>query len=207
MEFVDLSHVIDNDIKVNPLDPSAVLLHNKFLEKDGYNHFWLEIGLHTGTHIDSPMHMIHSEKYINNYDPGRFCGRAVLIDVREQDVIMYDEKYDQLIQKDDIVLFYSGHDARYRKKDYFSTHPVLDMEFAEFLGKKRISIVGLDFPSPDFTPYDVHKKLYEHDIIIMENLRNLGKLIGKSIRIYAFPLNIKADSSPVRVIAEISRNE
>lgn len=203
MKLIDLSCPIDNDIRIHPLDSSASLKQEQSLQHDGFNSFRLEIGLHTGTHIDAPMHLTENKKYINEYDLNRFYGKGILIDVRDENIIRYKEKYNSTIQKDDIVIFYTGHSVKYNSDEYFTDHPVLDMEIAEFLVSKKIKMTGFDLPSPDRSPYLIHKKLLDNGIMIIENMMNLGKLIDKKFEIFAFPLNIKADSSIVRAAAKI----
>jgi kynurenine formamidase len=202
-KLVDLSYPIDRDIKVHPLDTPAFLIHEQYLEKNQYNQYRLEIGLHTGTHIDAPMHMIQNEKYISDYNLELFCGPAVLIDVRGENIISLKENYDDIIDKNSIVLFYTGHDRNYGKDEYFTDHPVLDAVLAEFLVSKQIKMTGFDLPSPDRPPYEIHKILLGGDIMIIENLKNLNELINRKFELYAFPLNIKSDSSLVRAVANM----
>jgi len=202
MELIDLSYPIDSSIRVHPYDAPAFVTQDKFLHQDGFNHHRLEIGMHTGTHIDSPMHITGSRKYINEYDLDMFCGRAKVLDVRGEDVISPKASYETLIGGGDIVLFYTGHEEQYSTSTYFTDHPVLDITMAEFLAAKNVRLAGFDLPSPDRPPYPIHKKLLENGILIIENLRNLKKVLHKEIRLYAFPLNIRADASIVRVVAE-----
>lgn len=203
MTLIDLSCPIENNIPIHPLDSPAYLKQEKSLYRDGFNSYRLDIGLHTGTHIDTPMHLTENKKYINEYDLNIFCGSGVLIDVRDEKIIRYKENYDGIIQKDDIVIFYTGHDDKYGSDEYFIDHPVLDMGITEFLVSKKIKMTGFDLPSPDRSPYLIHKELLDNGIMIIENLRNLGKLINKKFEIYALPLKIKADSSIARVAAKI----
>jgi len=78
---------------------------------------------------------------------------------------------------------------------------VISRETAEKLIAKKIRIVGLDSLTPDNEPYDIHKMLFRHGILIVENLVNLDKLKGKRFKCYIMPLKIKdADGAPCRII-------
>jgi hypothetical protein len=67
-------------------------------------------------------------------------------------------------------------------------------------------MLGMDTPSPDRAPYQVHQSLLSAGIYIIENLTNLNKLTGeKYFEIISLPLKIKANSSPARVLARIPR--
>jgi kynurenine formamidase len=65
-------------------------------------------------------------------------------------------------------------------------------------------MVGMDMPSPDKYPFEIHKLLFDNGIYIIENLMNLDKLLGiKKFEVIALPLKIKADSSIARVVAKV----
>ena len=65
-------------------------------------------------------------------------------------------------------------------------------------------MVGFDFPSPDYHPFNIHQILLGNQILILENLTNLSELLPyREFELLAFPLKINADSSPVRVVARI----
>lgn len=203
MKLIDLSHVIDENIPVHPDDAPAHLTQVSFLDRDGFNNHRLETGMHTGTHIDAPMHLTGSMKYIHEYGLDMFCGRAKVLDVRGEDVISPKISYNDIIREGDIVLLYTGHDEQYGTDTYFTDHPVMDITMAEFLAAGKVKLVGVDLPSPDRPPYPVHTMLLENGICIIENLRGLKQVLHEEIRLYAFPLNIRADASIARVVAEV----
>ena len=55
--YIDLSQDITHDMSVHPYDDKVKLYQDKFLDKDKYVNFKLETGMHSGTHIDTPMHL------------------------------------------------------------------------------------------------------------------------------------------------------
>jgi kynurenine formamidase len=70
---------------------------------------------------------------------------------------------------------------------------------------RRVKAIGIDWYSPDKEPYPIHRILLENRILILENLTNLSALQGKDFDLFAFPLKIQADSSPVRAVASPRR--
>ncbi len=75
---------------------------------------------------------------------------------------------------------------------------------AKKLIEKKVKIIGLDSWSPDNSPFEVHKMLFKQNILIVENLINLDKLVGKRFKCYILPLKVKdADGAPARIIGEI----
>ena len=102
------------------------------------------------------------------------------------------------------MLLYTGLDKFYGTAEYYQEHPIVDIELCRFLLRKNIKMLGMDMPSPDKYPFEIHRLLFENNIFVMENLTNLHKLIGeKSFEVIAFPLKIKADSSMTRAVARI----
>jgi kynurenine formamidase len=190
---------------VYPSDTPVTLFQEKFLEKDHYTNFRLQTGMHAGTHIDTPMHLTKSKSTVDTYPLERFTGNGCLLDVRNQECISYQQNFSECVNCNDIVLLFSGHSDLFGTDSYYQDFPVIDYSLAEFLISKKIRIVGMDSPSPDRFPFEIHKLLFKHDILVIENLTNLKSLLGYNrFELFAFPLKIKADSSPVRVVAKIS---
>ncbi|MEJ6951374.1 cyclase family protein [Natronospora cellulosivora (SeqCode)] len=203
-QLIDLSHNILDTMPVHPCDDPIKLYQDKFLTEDKYNNYKLESGMHVGTHIDTSMHLTNSKTFINEIPLNRFIGQAIMLDVRGEKRIAYKEKYSDIVNEGDIVLLFTNHSTKYGKKEYFTDSPVVSEELADFLVSKKIKMLGLDMPSPDESPFTIHKILFENQIPIIENLTNLSKLNEvNSFEIIAFPLKIKADSSISRVVARL----
>ena len=201
-KYIDLSRSIVNDMPVYPYDDKVRLFQDKFLDKDKYVNHRLEIGMHSGTHIDTPMHMTESSTFIGDLPLDRFAGRGVLLDARNERIIKYKDFYSDMVGKDDIVLVYTGHGDLYGTGEYFTDQPVIDEGLADFFVEKKIKMLGVDMPSPDNYPFIVHKKLFSANILIIENLTNLSELIGvKAFEVIAFPLKVRAEASMARVAA------
>ena len=203
-KLIDLSHTVMDNMPVFPGDLETRLFHVKHLGIDGYNDHRLEIGMHSGTHIDGPMHLTQSYYYINDLPLDLFIGPGCVLDVRNQSLIGQKKEYDAVVQENSIVLLFTGHDILYGQQQYFTDYPVVDINFCKFMVTKKIKMLGLDAPSPDKYPYEAHKYLLSHGIYIIENLTNLGKLKGtKRFEVIALPQKVKADSAIARVAARI----
>lgn len=202
--IIDLSHLIVDGIPVFPGDEETVLHQSRRFEKDHYNNHQLSINMHAGTHIDGPMHLTDSNIYLNELSLETFIGEGGLLDVSTQTTIHYKEEYEHIIQPHQIVLLYTGHSKHFGDAKYFTDYPVLTPEFAELLIRKQVKMIGMDTPSPDKHPFDIHKYLFNHGMPIAENLTNLEQLLNvKSFEVIALPLHIKSDSSLARVIARL----
>jgi len=204
MTFIDLTHTLHRSIAVFPGDDPIQLDQIRTLENDGFNNYRLSTGMHVGTHIDGPMHMTTDARMMADLPIEMFSGKGVLIDVRGEEKIAFRESFRKMIQPGDIVLFYSGLDNLFGRPKYFTDYPDITEELALFLADKRVKIVGLDWVSPDHEPYPIHDILFRSNVLILENLTNLGQLLhATNFEVFAFPLKIEADSSIVRVVARV----
>ncbi len=203
-QYIDLSQTIKNAMPVHPYDDEVKLYQDKYLERDQYNNSKLEAGMHIGTHIDLPRHLLDRTELICDFAIERFIGKGCLLDVRGEAVISMKEEYQHLVKESDIVLLHTGFDEKFGTHEYYNEHPVIDEQLAQFFIEKGVKMVGLDTPSPDQYPFEIHKLLFENEIFIIENLMNLHKLRDVStFEVLAFPLNIQAEASLARVVAKI----
>lgn len=202
MKCIDLSHKIDSGIPVYPGDMEVSLIKAKNLPSDGYNAYNFSSGLHAGTHLDCPMHLLESDKTIDEYPLERFQGKGCIINVIGESVIHYKKEYGDNVRNGDIVLVYTGTDEYYGSYRYYDEHPLISDDFARFLVSREIKMLGIDMPSPDFYPFEIHKLLLKQGIFILENLTNLKLLAeAESFEVFAAPLKIHAEASLTRAFA------
>ena len=201
MKLVDISHVLDENTPVFPGDYKTALSIYAVIEKDFYNAHLLQTCLHTGTHIDMPMHLVEDERTVAQFPLDAFYGRGVLLDVRGENPITMKPIYKETVREHDVVLLFTGFDANYGKDEYFTEHPAVSDELADFLLSRRIKILGMDMPSPDHPPYKFHRELLKAGILVLENLTNLQSMTGVgSFEVMALPIKIEAEASFVRAV-------
>jgi arylformamidase len=202
MKLIDLSVSITEDLPVYPGDPHVLIKSGRELQKDGFEDHYLSIGTHAGTHIDAPQHMIENGKGLDQFPLETFTGRGICIKIENKQFNL--EKVKTInIQPGDIVFFYTSISDIFNKPEYFQNYPALPEEVASYLTEKKVKIIGVDTCSVDHDEFIAHKLFLKNDILIIENLTNLAELVNKQFTVYAFPLKLKLDGSPVRVVAEI----
>lgn len=205
MKLIDISNILDNETPIYPGDYSLTLTKHKTLEKDYYTSYLLSSCLHTGTHIDIPMHLLEDKRMVSDFPLDSFMGKGVLLDVRGEDTITMKPSYEEMIKEEEIVLLYTGFDKQYKTKRYFTKHPVVSTELGEFLISRKIKILGMDMPSPDYPPFTIHKALLSNEIFILENLTNLENLLKVSnFEVIALPLKLSAEASFVRAVCKVN---
>lgn len=204
MNLIDLTHIIQEQTPVYPGDSDMELIQTKYLATDGYCNHQLTINMHTATHIDGPMHLIKSNHYLSDFPLEAFIGKGTLLNVSGISRIEYKEEYERLISDSSILILYTGHSVYFGQEKYFTEYPVITKEFAELVIRKKVKMLGMDTPSPDKYSFEIHKFLFENQVLIAENLTNVDQLLHvNSFEIIALPLFIKADSSVARIIARL----
>ncbi|MBI5226534.1 cyclase family protein [Candidatus Micrarchaeota archaeon] len=202
MVWLDLSMQLDARTPVFPGDSRAEFTQVGKVGKTGVNTKRLSFSSHFGTHMDAPFHMLKTGKKLSDYPADAFVGQGWVFDVRGHKEIRLAETDLQKIQVRDFVFFLTGHSDNAYEADYFDGNPVVLKSTAHALIQRGVRLVGLDSFTPDNPPYEVHKMLFNHDVLIVENLVGLAPLAGLRVDIVALPLNInKGDGAPCRVIA------
>lgn len=199
--IIDLTLTFTNTMPVHYYDEPASLEKIRTLKDNHYNDWRLCSGMHIGTHIDGPGHLTDSNTLLSNIPANRFVGRGYVTDARNKTIDASLLK-NITFEPDSIVLICTETDKKFGTKDYFEHYPIVGRDFAEELVKNKISMIGIDFFSPDQYPFEIHKLLFEHDILIIENVTNLEKLIGvQNFTVVALPIKTETDSALARVIA------
>jgi len=202
--IIDLSLQLSEQLPVIEGDPETKVRKVASIQEDGFCMTLLSSGTHTGTHIDAPSHMISDGKSLIDFDISKFKARGRLIVVDDLKFSI-DRVKETDIKNGDIVLFYTGLDKKIsEKKTYFEEYPQIPEDVAQHLVDKEVGMVGMDMLAPDHYPdFPIHKLLLSNDILIIENLTNLGELKDRDFTVTALPLKVDTEASPARVIAEL----
>ncbi len=216
MEMVDLSRVIYDGMPKIPVLPDVHVRLCFSLEKGhALNVTEMSLPCHAGTHVDAPVHIVANGKSIEEMPLESFVGPGAVIPVKKkggEKVTAKDLEDSRVtVNRGDILMLFTGWDAKFESPDY-NLHPYLSVDAAEWIVKKGVKLLGIDcitvdLPTPlrpkDFN-FPVHRTLLGNEVLIAENVTNLGKIVGKRNRILAFPLKVKgSDAAHARVIAEI----
>lgn len=192
MKIFDLSQELSNEMPVFPQDPDFSM--HKILNsgKDDFTLSILTMGLHNGTHLDSPYHFNESGRKVFEISLDELMGPVKIIHIKNSSMEHFhvsnsdqnlENKYPGFeikvscfknIKEGDIVIIKTGWSFRWGLDDYFTHNPYLSEQAADFLVEKEIKGLGIDGPSVDpFGKISCHKKLLFNDIWIVENLKNL----------------------------------
>lgn len=213
MKVIDLTQLISDDMPVFPgTEPANLEVVNTY-EKDGFRETLFRMTSHTGTHMDAPFHLFGDRTKLDELPAAQFVGKALVIDchdVEEGGTIGMEriEAVRELADQAEFLLFHTGWDAHWGKETYFGAYPVVSMEICQYAldsGKKGLGFdsIGID-PVSDGKLTRHRMLLSQKDIVIIENLTNLGEIGNGLFTLAALPLKYKdADGAPVRAVAII----
>jgi len=151
----------------------------------------LQINLHTGTHVDAPLHAIENGNYVESYSLEKFYGNALIIDLTAvKDHITRDDLINQNIQENDIILLktINSYDTHFNFNFIY-----LSVSGAEYLAGKKIKTVGIDGLGIERSQknHPTHKILLSNNIPIIEGLR-LSKIEKGRYTFIGFPISISS---------------
>ena len=195
---------LNGDTPVYPGDPAVAVEQTAGFEDAGYYNTRLALGSHNGTHIDAEGHMIPGGRMLDAYPLEQFRGRGVLLDVRGG-LAGAPELGGTDLDGDCIVLLRTGLSDVRHHLGYYAMTPRLPDGLVRLLVERGVKMVGVDAGSIDAEPFAVHKALLSAGILIVENLVGLAALAYRTderFTVWALPLNVEAEASPARVLAE-----
>ena len=195
---------VDEKTVVFPGDAKPVFEPAGTMEKTGFVDNVIHVNNHLGTHVDAPGHMVEGGKMLLQYPISRFICDAICVDARNHAPLTADLLSGVDLKSGMAILFYAGAGDDYTKPAYATDYPAFSQELADALVKVTPGMVGVDMISFDHDePFPIHKTLLGKDILLIENLINLGSVVGKRFKLYALPINFDLEAAPARVIAEV----
>jgi kynurenine formamidase len=182
--LIDLTHLISlstTPLIIYPGDPLLSVTPHATIPKDGYTVHTIQLGTHTGTHIDSPSHFVHGGRTIDEVPLDQLIGKALVIDfassptkLLERQKIEWEDlesawrstsssNLDDELNSGNYTIFlvntaWSKIHSPKSQEDVpkFFAHPYFSSSVAQRLlsSYPKIQIFGSDTPNPDETPYD-----------------------------------------------------
>ncbi len=167
----------------------------------------IELSSHTGTHIDAPKHFLFDKSGADKIDLKKIIGPCRVIiptlspphegEIERESLLKYK------ISRGERILLKTHNSALYKKGRFTSDYISLSLEAAQFLAKKKISLIGIDYlgiEAKSAPGHPVHKVLLKAGIVILEGL-DLSKVKAGSYNLTALPLRIAGgDGSPARAV-------
>lgn len=197
----DLSPPIGSPIPYYPGDAIFRAQPICTIETSGCNMHLLEMGTHTGSHVDAPLHFLKEGKSVDQIPLDRFMAEVEVLEVRSKEI--GPEHLGQISGEIEGVLFKTINSDFMSIGFFWRDYVHLTLEAAEKAIEQGLKIIGIDYVSIErfgTRDFSVHKKLLEAGIILLEGLNLKDVPPGKYI-LFAFPLRLKGmDGAPVRAV-------
>lgn len=206
MYYIDLTHPFTHSMPVFPGDPPASLTDILNVARDGCADHLIQSGMHVGTHIDAPAHMLSGGVTIDAFPLSLTHRRGIVIDARGQTALTRAVFESASIEKGMTVIVATGWSERFRTETYFdfAMMPLVTPDAASYLVERGIACLVLDTPTPDIAPFPQHKTLLSAGVYIIENALAPERLIGKGdFECIVVPSAYVADAAPVRIFARV----
>ena len=202
-KIIDVSVIFEEDMPIYPGDtPVTFSTVTKMSDGEGCNMSDMSFGLHTGTHIDPPLHFIDKGDSIDKIYLDRLIGQGRVIDCTGIPYITANDLNGSVINRGELVLLKTDNSKLWHHKTFHKDFVHLELSGAQYLADCGIKAVGIDYISiekfgvPDFI---VHKALFNAGIIVIEGL-NLEHVEPGEYTVLCMPLKIKdGDGAPARV--------
>lgn len=200
VKFYDVSLPIREGMIVYPGNPKPSIKRYSSIPRNKVNESLITLGSHTGTHVDSKLHIRNDAEGAEVLPLDSFYGKCKVLDLThvEKEIHQKDLEGYQ-IEKGDIILLKTRNSLQSYEKfrdDY--VHVKLDA--AEYLVKVGVKTLGFDYLSVKKPGEDdeVHEVLISN-LTLFEGL-NLAEVSEGEYVFIGLPLRINCDGAPARVI-------
>jgi len=211
--IIDLSYPLKPEMLVWPNSDRPVYEWKSRINSEGWNETYIRMSVHTGTHVDAPLHLNQEGKPLEDVQLDNFWGNARLF--RMEDVPNDQDITLEMLQNSgfclksaEIFIMQTGIERFVETQDYNYRYPVPSIELLEWLFRCGMKTYMTDATSVDRVndkEMRNHKFLFERGIPIVENLMNLSQLpVNTNFIISAMPLLLHGrEGSPCRAAAMI----
>ena len=164
----------------------------------------ISLSVHTGTHMDAPLHFIKKGSTIDEMPVDATVGRARVIEIRDRHAIHRDELLEHQITASERILFKTANSDHAWNSDEFDEDFIfIARDAAEYLAETNVRAVGVDYLSVGGYKQDAvetHEALLGAGIWVIEGL-NLSSVEAGEYDLVCLPLKlVGAEGSPARAI-------
>jgi arylformamidase len=164
----------------------------------------MTLGVHTGTHMDAPLHFIRHTPSIDTMPLDATVGPARVIPIRDRKSIKRAELIEHNISSGERILFKTANSEHLWNTDQFDEDFVyICQDAARYLAERCVRTVGVDYLSVGGFQQDgpeTHEALLGAGIWIIEGL-NLSAVEPGDYELVCLPLRLMgAEGSPARAI-------
>ena len=204
-KYYDISVSVSSELPIWPGSQEIRFKRTLDLDQgDIANETAISFSVHTGTHVDAPLHFIPNGNTVDQLHIENLIGEVLVIDVGEAEVIT-----SQLLESLDIpvgtkrLIFKTKNSKLWNSRTDFDPNFVaITADAAEWVVNREIVLVGIDYLSIQrfYDSSDTHIILLKSNVIIIEGL-NLSEVPAGNYELICLPIKLKGvEGAPARVI-------
>lgn len=203
--WIDVSVTVRNGMPHWPDNPPIVMERVLDLGRgDAANVSRLAMGVHTGTHMDAPVHFIHGGPGADEMPLTATMGEARVIEIEHPREITAGELARHELTEGERILFRTSNSPRLWQATSFAEDFVyISEQAAKHLAEARVRTVGVDYLSVGGYHINgalIHHILLEAGIWIIEGL-DLSPVTGGRYEMICLPVKLHgSDGAPARTI-------
>lgn len=206
MKIYDISLNITPDLPVWPGEPSVQLEQISSINEGAVaNVTHINMGAHTGTHIDAPYHFLAGGKKVDEIPLNLLIGPVTVLQLEAKEIITSD-----MLQRAKIpshakrLLFKTSNSAYWAEgeTEFQRGFVALSVDAAKYLVQRGVEVVGVDYLSvaPFEASIPTHEVLLQAEVLIIEGL-NLSEVTPGEYTLHCLPLKlVGADGAPARAL-------
>ena len=184
-----------------PGDPEVRLERVKSMGAgDSYNLSRLDLGLHSGTHVDAPLHFLDGGADVPSLPLDVLLGPAVVMDALAVEGKLDARALDglDLPAGAERVLFKTTNSALWARDAFAESFVALAEDGARALVERRVRLVGIDYLS--IGDEGVHQALLGAGVVVIESL-DLRRVEPGEYQLVCAPVRIAgAEGAPARTL-------
>jgi arylformamidase len=190
VRIVDVSVPVRPGMIVYPGDPEVRLERVSSIEDgDGFNLSRLDLGVHSGTHVDAPLHFLADGAAVETLPLDVLVGPCVVVDGLDAAAVPPGAER---------VLFKTQNGRLWERGEFTEDFAELDGAAARALVAAGVRLVGIDYLS--IGDEEAHRILLGAGVIAVEGL-DLREVEPGEYRLVCAPLKLEgAEGAPARVL-------
>jgi len=205
MDWIDVSVTLHDGMVHWPDNPPFELRRIMSQEKgDVCTVSSISLSVHTGTHMDAPLHFVKNGSTIDEMPVDSTVGPARVIEIQDRHAIRRKELLNHQINASERILFKTANSDHAWNSDQFEEDFIfIARDAAEYLAESNIRCVGVDYLSVGGYKQDAvetHQALLGAGIWVIEGL-NLSGVEPGEYDLVCLPLKlVGAEGAPARAI-------
>jgi len=198
----DITVPIQVDMPIYAGDPDVELERVSSIADGGHaNVSKLSMGVHTGTHVDAPVHFIEGAPGMESVSLDALCGPAVVVDGTSISGDSIGESHLEAIEipeGTERVLLKTRNSELWNQKEFTRDFLRLDGSGARFVVARGIRTIGIDYLSVG--DHEAHRELLGAGVVPVEGL-DLREVEPGEYTFVCLPLDlVGSDGAPARAI-------